>query len=120
MQGTGQEVLFLFVDNEKSPQAVIDSDLRMRRDGIRFRSIIDIEKPYCLYPLKEYRGIPHEHFHNSTIVLYGDYVAFVIDTNRAVHITKNVSTANAMKHLFELLWKIGKMPTETTAKVTYD
>ena len=120
LHGSGNEALFLFVDNEKSPQAVIDNEVRMRRDGIKFRFIINYEKPYCLFPLREYRGIPPDDFHNNPIIIYADKVALVIDTNKAVQITKNASAANAMKHIFECLWRIGKMPVESTAKVTYD
>jgi transcriptional regulator with XRE-family HTH domain len=127
LRGTGAEILFLYIDNEKSPQAVIDSDLRMRHDGLRFRSLIDEDKPYCLYPLKEYRCIPHEHFHNNPIVIYGDKVGVFINASsladpgrRACHLTHNASYANAMRRIFEALWVTHKMPKKTLAEVTYD
>jgi transcriptional regulator with XRE-family HTH domain len=120
LRGTGGEVLFFYVDNAKSPQAVIDSDLRMRHDGIRFRSLIDEEKPYCLYPLREYRCIPHEDFHNNTMVVYGNKVGVMIGGNAACHLIRDQSYADTMTRIFERLWKTHKMPRETTAPVTYD
>src|SRR5262249_19146405 len=59
LKDTGGEVFFAFVRNELSSPAVIESDLRLRRLGIRFRSLIEEGDTYCLYPLKEYRCVPH-------------------------------------------------------------
>jgi transcriptional regulator with XRE-family HTH domain len=127
LRGTGSEILFFYIDNAKSPQAVIDSDLRLRHDGIRFRSLIDEDKPYCLYPLKEYRCVPHMHFHNNPIVVYGDKVGVFIDASSAVgparvacHLTHHASYANAMRRIFEALWSVYKMPRKNLAEVTYE
>jgi transcriptional regulator with XRE-family HTH domain len=120
LQRGGGEILYFYVDNEKSPQTVIDSDLRMRHAGITSRFLIDETKPYCLFPLKEYRCVPHEDFHNNTIVVYSDKVGVMIDGNASCHLVKNASYASTMRAIFDRLWKTHKMPAETIAPVTYE
>ncbi len=119
LKGSG-EALFFYVDNEKSSQVVIDSDLRLRHAGISFRALIDEDKPYCLYPLREYRCIPHADFHNNTIVVYADKVGVMIDGNACCQLIRNISYANTMRSIFERLWKTHQMPSATTAPVTHD
>jgi transcriptional regulator with XRE-family HTH domain len=127
LQGLEGEILFFYIDNELSSQAVVDTSFRLRHNGIKFRSLIDESKPYCVYPLKEYRCIPHIHFHNNPILVYGDKVGVFIDTKQIdgtnhmkCHLTKNNSYANAMRKIFDELWYTHKMPTETIAPVTYE
>jgi DNA-binding XRE family transcriptional regulator len=127
LRGTGGELLFMYVDNSKSSQAVIESDLRMRHDGIKFRSLISEANQYCLYPLKEYRCIPAHAFHNNVVLIYADKVGTMIDAGpmsdplaKSVHLTKNVSNANMMRCVFERLWETHKMPTKNLAEKTYD
>ena len=127
MRGTKGEVLFFYVDNSLSPQTVIDIDLRMRADGIHFRSIIADDKPYCLFPLKEYRCVPRVHFRNNPIVIYADKVGIVMDSDisvehqgTSVHLVRNSSYAEVMRHSFDLIWEAHKMPKTNLAEVTYD
>jgi transcriptional regulator with XRE-family HTH domain len=127
MKGTQGEILFFYVDNSLSPQAVIDIDLRMRKDGIRFRSIIAEDNPYCLFPLKEYRCVPRAHFRNNPMVVYADKVAVMIDPDittehrgRSAYLVRNASYAEVMRHSFDLIWLNYKMPKTNLAKVTYD
>jgi transcriptional regulator with XRE-family HTH domain len=123
----GAEVLLFYIDNELSSSEVIDSAIRMRRAGIRFRSLINSEKPYCLFPLAEYRGIPSALFHNNPIMVYADRVGAVIDPSvrteedkDSCFIIRNSSYAAAMRLMFESLWRTHKIPETTTATVTYE
>jgi transcriptional regulator with XRE-family HTH domain len=119
LKGSGEEVLFFYVDNEKLSQPIIDTDLRMRKNGIHFRFLIDEDKPYCLFPLEEYRCIPHRDFHNNTIVIYADKVGVMIDGHMMCHLTRNLSYANTMRRIFERLWKTHPAPKRTLCKETY-
>jgi transcriptional regulator with XRE-family HTH domain len=126
LRGTGGELLFMYVDNSKSSHAVIESDLRMRHDGIKFRSLISEANPYCLYPLVEYRCIPPHAFENNSILIYADKVGIMIadpsgdPTAKTCHLTRSASNAQTMRCIFERLWETHKMPTENIAEKTYD
>jgi transcriptional regulator with XRE-family HTH domain len=124
LKDTGGEVLFALVRNELSSPAVIESDLRLRRLGIRFRSLIEEGDTYCLYPLKEYRWVPHRFFHNNTQVIYGEkFATMILDPktgkDASAIIIHNPHIVAAQRNLFKVLWENGKTPKATTAPVTY-
>jgi DNA-binding XRE family transcriptional regulator len=127
LKDTGGEVLFFYIDNSVSSPAVIDTANRMRHNGIKFRALINEDNPYFLFPLKEYRLVPKELFHNNPILVYGDKVGTLLDpptghsvNSSSCYIVRHSSNANAMRLIFEALWRQYKMPKETTAPVTYD
>src|SRR5208283_2240463 len=120
------EVLFCFVRNELSSTAVIESDLRLRRMGIRFRSLIEEGDRFMLYPPREYRCLPSRFFHNNTQVIYGGKFATMIldpDTGKdaSAIIISNPHMAAAQRKLFNALWDQGTKPAgKSTAPRTYD
>lgn len=120
------EVLFCFVRNELSSPAVIESDLRLRRMGIRFRSLIEEGDSFMLYPPREYRCLPSRFFHNNTQVIYGEKFATMIldpETGKdaSAIIISNPHMAAVQRKLFNALWELGKKPgSKSTAPKTYD
>jgi hypothetical protein len=127
LKDSNGEILFFYVDNELSSEEVINNAIRMRRNGIRFRALINENKPYCLFPLKEYRTIPEVLFHNNPILVYADKVGFVIDSptptetdNSSCYIVRNASYANAMRLIFEALWQGHKTPAQSTAPASHE
>jgi len=129
LKDTGGEVLFAFVRNELSPPPVIESDLRLRRMGIRFRSLIEEGDTFMLYPAREYRWVPRRFFHNNTQVIYGDkFATMILDlkTGTAVKdlaaiIISNPHLAALQRKIFNALWEHGKKPVgKSAAPQTYD
>jgi len=120
------EVLFCFVHNELSSAAVIESDLRLRRMGIRFRSLIEEGDRFMLYPPREYRCLPSRFFHNNTQVIYGGKFATMIldpETGKdtSAIIISNPHMAAVQRKLFNALWEQGSKPAgKSTAPRTYD
>lgn len=120
MKDSGDEVLFFFVDNKKSIQAVIDSDLRMRRNGIGMKFIINENNPFCLFPVHEYRGVPAEDFINNTIAIFKDRIAIMIDGNEKCFVIRNSSVANTFRRIFYFYWKKGAEIEKSTSPTTYE
>lgn len=111
---SGEEALFAYVSNRLSTKAVIESQLRLRRSGIKFRSLIAAADDYCLYPLQEYRQIPNRFFENSTQVIYGDKVGSTIDGNKKTLIIRNASFAETQRRAFNLIWSLHQAPQKTS------
>ena len=120
LKNTGGEAIFYWVDDSVSSQVNIDSELRMRKAGIKFRSIIAEGDTYCLYPLREYRWWPREYFHNQPKVIYADKVALLINEPNQSFILKNASAANMERMQFDVLWQQLPAPSHTTAPQTYE
>jgi transcriptional regulator with XRE-family HTH domain len=116
----GDEVLFAFVRNQLSPPSVIESDLRLRRSGILFRSLIEEGDTYCLYPTKEYRWLAHQYFQNNTQVIYGNKVATMIEGNRKAVIIHNKDYMTTQKNIFNALWANSSTPPKSTAERIYE
>lgn len=120
MKGGPGEILFMYVNNELSPPDVIATDLRLRKMGCSFRSLIEEGNSYILYPLREYRCIPSPFFNNEVHVIYADRVATLINKQEKVIILRNSSIADTMRKSFSFIWNYCKQPTHTTAVKTYD
>jgi hypothetical protein len=117
----GGEALFSFVCNRLSPPSVIEKQVFLRRNNIKFRCLIEEADTYCLYPLNEYRTIPSAYFHNNTQGVYGDKVgAIVTDRRKAAIIVHNRVFAKIQRSMFEMLWNTGAQPVQTVAERTYD
>ncbi|MCL2469681.1 MAG: helix-turn-helix domain-containing protein [Alphaproteobacteria bacterium] len=121
LRETGGEVLFSFICNKLSPPEVIESQIRLRRLGIRFRCLIEEGDNYCLYPLNEYRVVPKKFFHNSTQVIYGDKVASMLKQHgkRAI-VIRDTTFADTQRKIFEIIWGTYAAPIKTTAPKTYE
>ena len=120
------EALFCFVRNELCPSAVIASEVRLRRIGVRFRSLIEEGDSYRLYPAKEYRYLPHRFFHNNAQVIYGDkFATMILDPetgkDKAAIIVANSHIAAVQRKLFNALWESSSKPVgKSTARETYE
>ena len=120
LKDTGGEVLFSFVRNKLSPPQVIESDLRLRRLGIRFRSLIEEGDNYYLYPRREYRTVPKKFFHNNVQVIYGDKYACRMNETAKAFIVHDAALAAVQRNTFEFFWEHGRAPEETTAPETHE
>jgi len=116
------EVLFAFVRNKLSSAQSITSDLRLRKSGMKFRSLIEEGDTYCLYPLAEYRQIPTEFFYNNPQIIYGTKVGTMIykQTDKTALIVNNPHFAAIQRNMFNLAWKGGRIVKKTSAPETYE
>lgn len=120
MQGDVSEILFMYVDNALSSDAVIEVDLRLRKMGCKFRSLIEEGNSYILYPLTEYRCLPRRFFNNEVHVVYKDRVATLINKREQMVIIRNGNIADTMRKSFEFIWAHCSQPSLSTAKKRYD
>jgi transcriptional regulator with XRE-family HTH domain len=121
----GGEALFAHVSNRLSSKLVIESQLRMRRSGIKFRALICEGDNFCVFPLSEYRQIPSDFFENNTQIIYGEKVGSMINCNKNTLIDKkaliinNASFAQTQRCAFNLIWTLHHAPSTTIAPTTY-
>ena len=120
MRASKGEVLFSFIRNKISSPEVIEIDLRLRRLGIKFRSLIEEGDTYCLYPLNEYRVVPKQFFHHSVQIIYGDKVASLLNKEKHAIIIRDIEFAETQRKIFEIIWNSYVAPTKTTAPKTYE
>ncbi|MDD3183478.1 MAG: helix-turn-helix transcriptional regulator [Alphaproteobacteria bacterium] len=119
------EALFACVDDQVSPPVVIENYRRLRKTGIKMRSLVREGDTYLMGNLEEYRYLPEAFFHNSTTVIYGDKVATMIldpETKKDENaiIIRNPHVAAAQRNLFNLIWSVSKQPKVTKADIRYD
>lgn len=122
---TAPEALFACVIDELSPSIVIENYRRLRKEGIRMRSLVKEGDSYLMGRMEEYRTLPKQFFHNNPMVIYGNKVAFMIlnaetKADKMAIILSNPHTASAMRNLFEFIWQHCPQPEKTTAKIKYE
>ncbi|MDD3181284.1 MAG: helix-turn-helix transcriptional regulator [Alphaproteobacteria bacterium] len=126
LQGTKKsEALFACVRDKVSPPPVVEMYNRLRKQGIRMRSLVHEKDSYLMGNLNEYRCLPNQFFHNNTIVIYDNKVATMIldpltGADASAVIVKNQHVAAAQRNLFELIWSISKPPALSVADKKYD
>lgn len=120
------EVLIWNADNSVSPESVINSEIRMKRAGIRFRYLIEEGDTYIYSPLDEYRWVPKEFFRNNVQEIYGNKVALSVYPNmttqqsKSVIIIESAPLAESMRNAFNFMWKNCRKPTHSTAPEIYE
>lgn len=124
----GGELLLFFVDNKKSSEEIIQTELRNRKAGISMRCLVSELDRYFIYPLNEYRKVPAMYFKNHVQLVYGNKFVTIYpfgkdesgkQTYRAV-IIKDIETAQAEKNKFNFFWSMCEQPKETIAEVIYE
>jgi len=101
----GVEVLSICTDDAVSPTEVVQAIQRWHDAGIKARFLTH-EKPTRFdFPLREYRLIPERYYTNSVMVVYAAKVATLSDDNNAVIVVRDMSQANMLRGLFELIWQ---------------
>lgn len=122
LKNKGGEVLIWNADNSLSPPAVINSEIRMRKNGIRFRLLVEEGNPYIYFPLEEVRLIPSKYYRNTVIEIYENKVALSIYPDllsprvKDVIVIQNPALTEAMRNAFNFMWENCKKPSKTTAK----
>lgn len=116
----GEEVLFLGSDERRSTPAVNESLRRIRKAGIKMRSIIDEGNEYILGPLEEYRCAKGTYSH-EVIVIYGEKVAFFSHSygQSRVIVIKDLDIYKGLKGAFEFLWNNSEAPKNTVVDEQY-
>ncbi len=114
------EALFCFIDDAASNPAAIESEIRLRKTGIQFRSISCEGNTHLIYPLREYRMLPKEYFLNNAEIIYGEKVATLVDNGKSAIITRSITIAAIRRNSFNFMWTKLPMPNVTTAKTIYE
>lgn len=120
-----REALFACVSDGVSPPIVIENYRRLRKEGIRMRSLVKEGDDYLMGSLEEYRYIPNPFFHNSATVIFDDkFATMILDPatgkDAGVIIIRNTHVAQAQRNLFNLIWHQAEKPKKSTATVKYD
>lgn len=121
LKDTGGEVLFSCIDDRKSPESVIDGYRRIRKAGIRIRSLIEEGNTFLLGDPEEYRCIPKEYFHNNPQVIYGNKIAtMVYDLQKRALVVENAHMVAAQRNLFNYVWEKSKKPRRSDAPMHFE
>ena len=105
-----KEILFSNVDQTLSKGATIEAQKRMMNAGIQLRFTVCEGDTNLLYPLKFYRYIPKEDFLNALVVIFGDYFAISVRTERKITIINDAVVAEAFRRQYKKLWHFYKEP----------
>ncbi|MEJ0061879.1 MAG: helix-turn-helix transcriptional regulator [Alphaproteobacteria bacterium] len=118
------EALFACVVDSVSPEPVIENYRRLRRSGIKMRSLIREGDTAYYGHAKEYRCLPSRYFHNAAIVIYGDKLATMILNTEggddSALVIRNRHVVTAQKNLFDFMWSTCPLPPPSTAEINYD
>ncbi|MGB9152333.1 MAG: helix-turn-helix transcriptional regulator [Alphaproteobacteria bacterium] len=119
------EALVWNADNSVSPESAINSVIRMRKEGIRFRYLVEEGNTFLHGPLEEYRWVPKEFFLNNVQEIYGNKVAFPMHSTMATQQAKRIviiesaALAESMRNAFNFMWQNCRKPTLSTAPRVY-
>ena len=122
LRENGGEVLFFGSDERRSTDNVNKKLVRMRKTGIRMRSLIAENNSHILGPLDEYRTIPAGVVTNDVSVIYADKIGFVMENKPyyQVLLVRNQYISDDHRRTFEYFWNIGSKPTHSSAELSYD
>jgi transcriptional regulator with XRE-family HTH domain len=107
---SGAEVLSICTDDAVSPPEVVQAIQRWHDAGIKCRFLTHEDATRFDFPLREYRLIPERFYTNSVMVVFGDKVATLSDSNNSVIIVRDIYQANMLRGLFEMIWKESPSP----------
>jgi hypothetical protein len=116
LKETKGEALFSCVKDAISDDVTLQKELFLRRAGIKFRSLVEEDDTYLLYPLDEYRYIPKRYFVNNTQIVYDNKIAILINGNEKALVLENEIYAEVQRNLFNLIWSGHKQPKTTTTE----
>ena len=121
LRKNGGEMLHMHADYKRADEQEYRSLIRMRRDGIRCRCLLEEGDTYIPFPLEEFRWIPTKYFRSNLQVIYGNFVAHCLfSDSRLVRVNKiiiveNSFHAEAMRNAFNFMWDNCRKPPLTTA-----
>lgn len=115
LKGSGDEVLWSFVEEGLSPPEVVAKEKMIRDDGIRYRSLIRYGDDNLIHPPSEYRWIPKGHFLHNLSAVYADKFATVVNKPGSTDVEKIIvirdrTIADMKRSEFEIIWSLGKTP----------
>ncbi len=116
------EALYMNADHARTSEEEKTSLLRMRKEGIRFRYLIEEGNTHILWPLHEVRWIPKKYFRSTLQIIFGNRVAHCLYTNARLEevakimIVDNACHAEAMRNAFQFMWDKCAPATKTTAR----
>ncbi|MFA4994647.1 MAG: helix-turn-helix transcriptional regulator [Bdellovibrionales bacterium] len=117
----GGEILFMNADNSRMNRAEIDGHIRLRKCGLKHRSLMKEGNTHIVFPLSECRWIPEKYFKFGLPIIYQNKVAIYVyekalnkDMDK-IYVFNNAFLADAMKSTFEFMWDNFREPPLTTA-----
>jgi transcriptional regulator with XRE-family HTH domain len=103
---TGGEVLFFCSDDRATRPGEEDAEERIRKSGVRFRSLIEAGNNFMRWPRSEYRQIPKDYFNHNLQIIYADKVAQMINGGDNILIIRNAPLATTARNIFNLVWSL--------------
>jgi len=125
-KGGKGEVLFLYYDARLTSEFETDAEIRIRREGIKWRFLCEEGNTHLPFPLEEWRWLPKEFFKRNIQVIYGGKVALgcYIDKSRELTtkmvIVDSAPLAESARNSFEFMWANCRKPTFSTAPKVYE
>jgi DNA-binding XRE family transcriptional regulator len=104
----GGEVLWMYSSDRYSLPGEEDAEIRLRKAGLRFRSLVEEGNLNPVWDYEEYRQIPKQYFNHSLQVIYADKVAQVLEGGRRILIIHNETFTTTARHNFNLIWSLMK------------
>ena len=116
-----KNILVMCADEKKSPAEVIEKVRLIRRNGGKFKFLIEDQETYIMGPLNEYRYLPAKYFINQVTFIYGNKTAFITDTPQLIiTVIKDDQLQKSQKNFFEFMWSNLKAPTWSSAEEKYE
>lgn len=104
------------VDDKKSSPQVIQKMRKLRDSGIGLRMTALEGETFLHAPSSCYRFIPKGFFKNWVVMMFGDKVAFSIESETRCLVIEDKDMAMAMRNRFDLLWEVlPELKIESTA-----
>jgi len=126
MKNRNDDVLFLYGDCAALTPEELESELRMKRSGIKWRVLIQEGDTNICYPIEDFRWFPKKFFKRNIQLVYGNKVAMGVDMDRSSHQTtkmiviESAPLAESTRNLFDFIWDSCRKPTFTTAPKVYE
>jgi hypothetical protein len=118
--GAGGELLIDGADESKTPQSVLETVQRLRKQGMRMRHLIKEGDRQLRAPLEEYRWIPENLYINQAIFIYKNNVALLSIKEDKIFIHRDEVLSRHLRNVFNERWNIYKKPDYTELKDVFE
>ena len=98
------ELLMLYADDRESSSVVNDRIRKIRNAGIKMRQLVKEDNRFLMGPVKEYKWVPKEFFHNRVTLIYGNKIVLCAEDNTKALVIKDKGIADTFRNTFEMLW----------------
>jgi len=121
-----QEVLFMYADNRLVNEEEIESLVRIRKNGVKWRFLSEEGNTHIHYPLEEFRWLPKKFFKRNIQIIYSSKIALGFKIDKARNLTTEIliidsaPLAESTRNAFEFIWEGCRKPTFSTAPKIYE